>query len=311
MSEFKIERKLEVRKSPWGPEDEIGRLNWVTDESIQDIMSQIDYASGYDLSVDYFVGMPSWQAAGDPGYQIFMSHTPTGNINDDLMDVTQAGKELIGYSGDVALLYTHTGTHIDGLNHFGYRGKIWNQFEEQSDLGSRRWNKCGVDKFPTFVAARTVLLDVAKAKGVDMLPDSYGITKEDIQMTLKRQGTEIKKGDIVLIRTGRMTVWPDRAKYENNSPGLNIESAEYLVGKGTMTFGADNIALEQSPSVEKDNYFPVHAYLFTEVGATIIELLWLEELSKQEIYEGGLVFTIMPLKGATGAPVQPTFFPLK
>ena len=29
-----------------------------------------------DLSVDYFVGMPSWVRANDPNYQLWMTHTP-------------------------------------------------------------------------------------------------------------------------------------------------------------------------------------------------------------------------------------------
>src|SRR5699024_9729598 len=165
-------------------------------------------------------------------------------------------------------------------------------------------------KFPVIIA-RAVLLDVAGAKGVDVLPDSYGIGKADLEETMQKQGVSIKKGDIVMIRTGRMTVWPDRDKYLDNSPGLNIEGAEYLAGLGAMIIGADNIALEQNPSPEEDNYFPVHTYLFSEVGVPIIELLNLEELAKEKNYETGFIAKAMPIKGATGAPLQPVVFPIK
>lgn len=309
MCEYVHPRQLKVSKSPWGPDDEIGRLNLITSESREKVMSSIDMSRTFDLTVNYEMGMPSWSAAGDPQYQIWMTHTPTGNENDDLMAVTQKGKELIGYSGDAFSMYTHTGTHIDALNHFGYRGEIWNGYNEAEHLGSRHWNKGGPEKFPIIIA-RAVMLDIAGLKDVDMLPESYGIGKDDLQEAIDKQGVTIQEGDIVMLRTGRMTVWPDREKYLSNSPGLNIEGAEFLAGLGVMIIGADNVALENNPSPEEDNYFPVHTYLFSEVGIPIIELLMLEELAKEKIYELGFIGKAMPLKGATGAPLQPIVFPL-
>lgn len=310
MCEFVHARTLKPSKSPWGPNDEIGRLNWITAESKAKVMDSIDNTRTFDLTVDYFNGMPSWSGAGDPPYQIWMTHTPTGNINDDLMDVSKESKELISYSGDAISMYTHCGTHLDTFNHFGYRGEIWNGYTEKEHLGSRHWNKCGPENYPVIIA-RAILLDVAAMKGVDVLPDSYGIGKADLEETIKSQGVEIQQGDIVMIRTGRMTVWPNRDAYLNNSPGLNIEGAEYLAGLGAMIIGGDNIALEQGPSAEPDNYFPVHTYLFSEVGIPIIEVLNLEELAKEKIYEMGFIAKAMPLKGATGAPLQPIVFPIK
>lgn len=310
MCEFHHPRQLKPSKSPWGEEDQIGRLNLITDESRTKVMNSIDPTRLFDLSVNYFMGMPSFRAAGDPTYQIWMTHTPNGNCNDNLMDATAEGKELISYSGDAIQMYTHTGTHIDSFNHFGYRGEIWNGYNVNDHLGSRHWNKCGVENFPVIIA-RAILIDVAASKGVDMLPDSYAIGKDDLIEALGKQNVSIQQGDIVMIRTGRMNVWPDHDKYSNNSPGLNIEGAEFLAGEGAMILGADNIGLEQAPSPEPDNYFPVHTYCFSEVGIPILEILMLEELSKAKIYEGGLIGTVMPLVGATGAPVRPIFFPFK
>ena len=68
-----------VGTSPYGPQDEIGRLNLITPASRQRILSRVDPAQIYDLSVDYFMGMPTWVAAGDPTYQIWLSHTPPGH----------------------------------------------------------------------------------------------------------------------------------------------------------------------------------------------------------------------------------------
>jgi hypothetical protein len=64
--------------SEWGPEDEHGATNRNSPESRAAIMARMDGRRVYDLSVDYFLGMPSFQAAGDPVYQIWMTHTPAG-----------------------------------------------------------------------------------------------------------------------------------------------------------------------------------------------------------------------------------------
>src|SRR5207247_372807 len=105
-------------------------------------------------------GMPSWQGAGDPHYQFWMTHTPNGTIVSDPM---RAGSEMNGhvsYSGSAISMYTHTGTHIDALNHFGLDGKIWNGFTAKEHLGDRGWTVAGAEKLPPIIA-RGVLIDMA------------------------------------------------------------------------------------------------------------------------------------------------------
>ena len=126
-----------VGKSPWGDDDEIGRLNLMTPESKQAILSRIAGGRSYDLSVEYFIGMPSWQAAGDPHYRIWMTHTPHGTIIDDPLGLGAAMNEHVSYTGAAISLYTHMGTHIDALNHFGLNGEIWNGFRAEEHLGDR------------------------------------------------------------------------------------------------------------------------------------------------------------------------------
>ena len=49
---------VKVSKSPWGPDDEIGRLNWITPETNKEILEHLDGSHLFDLNVDYFLGMP-------------------------------------------------------------------------------------------------------------------------------------------------------------------------------------------------------------------------------------------------------------
>jgi kynurenine formamidase len=302
--------KFEAVKSPYGPDDEIGRLNEITAASRKAILSRIDPTRVYDLSVDYFIGMPTWDFAGDPPYQIWMTHTPHGTEIDNPMNMSAEMNRYISYSGDAISMYTHCGTHIDTLNHFGYNGIIWNHFNASEHLGARHWKVCGADKFPPMIA-RGVLLDVAATKGVDMLPPSYGIGAQDIKDTCKKQNVKLQKGDIVLLRTGRMKLWPDHDKFLINEPGLNLEGARYLAEEGgCITLGADNVAFEQLPSIDPENWLPVHCYLFAVAGVLIIEVLMLEELAQDKLYEFAFVGAPLRLRGSTGSPMRPMAIPL-
>lgn len=286
-----------AQPSPWGPADEIGTLNMMTDASRLDVLKQVASGKVYDLGVDLFVRMPyCCAAAGDPSFQIWMTHTPARGPT----------TELLSYSGDAISMYTHTGTHLDTLNHFGLHGKIWNQVSAEDALGIRGWTKSGADKYPPIVA-RGVLIDVAKSKNLAYLPASYAITVADLQDALKKQGTTVRPGDVVLTRTGLMTLWPDQAKYRGeDQPGLSLEAAQWLVeGAKAMLLGADTFGVESSPSKDPVNFVPVHTYLLAERGVSLLEVLWLEELAKDQVYEFLFIASPLKLRGATASPMRP------
>jgi len=298
-----------VTKSPYGSDDEIGMLNLIDAESRSAIMSRTDPSKVFDLSVDHFIGMPGWFGAGDQPYQIWMTHTPQGEIVANAMGVTPEANKLVGYSGDAISMYTHCGTHIDTFNHFGYNGEIFNGFTARDHLGSRAWQKCGPEKYPP-IFARGILLDVAALHGVDTLPPSHPIGKADIEGCLKKQGLSIRPGDVVLLRTGQMLLWPDKA-FTSNTPGLNREGAEYLAKHGVIMIGADNLTLEQTPSAHPENFFPVHTYLLAEAGVPILEMAQLEELAMEKVYEFAFFGACIKLRGATGTPMRPVAMPLR
>lgn len=299
-----------VSHSPFGEDDEIGMVNLMDANSRQRVLSEADFGKVFDLSVDYFTDMPSWTESGDPPFQIWMSHTPSGTIIDDPMKVGKAQNELVGYSGDCMAMYTHCGTHMDTLNHYGYHGTIWNGFTEKDYLGSRHWEVAGADKHPPIIA-RGILVDVAALHDVPMLPDNYGIGEKELKAALERQGTELRPGDVVMVRTGRMTVWPNTEAYLRDEPGINREGAEFLAKAGAMIIGGDNIALEQMPGADPENWQVVHTYLLIEAGVPIMEVVNLEELASEGVYEFAFIGACLRIRGATGAPMRPIAMPLR
>jgi len=306
-----LAQRPEVGESPWGREDEIGRLNLMTDKSRAAILSRVAGGKSYDLSVEYFIGMPSWQAAGDPHYRIWMTHTPNGTVKDDPLSLGRAMNEHVSYTGAAISMYTHMGTHIDSLNHFGLNGKIWNGFSADEHLGDRGWTVAGAENIPPIIA-RGVLIDVAAAKGVDMLADGYRVTRDDLVNAVDLQGVELRDGDVVLIRTGRMNLYENASAYMANPPGLGMAAARFLVEEsGAMIVGADNLSLEAFPSEVSDNYVPLHTYLLAQHGVPILELVNLEGLAEDRVYEFAFIGGSLKLRGADAAPIRPIAIPVR
>jgi kynurenine formamidase len=299
-----------VGRSPWGPDDEIGTLNMMTAQSRQAILARADASRLYDLSVEYFVGMPSWHLLGDPRYQFWLTHSPRGTAVDDPAGVGTAQNQAVAYTGDAVSMYTHTGTHIDALNHFGLQGQVWNGFAADDHLGDRGWRKTGVERFPPIVA-RGVLIDVAGLKGVPVLADGYRITRADLQEALRRQGVQLRPGDVVLIRGGRMTAWPDVDRYVLNQPGLSLDGARWLAEEQhAMVIGGDNLSLEHFPVEPGHTWVPVHTYLLAQRGIPIVEVVDLEALARDAIHEFAFVAASLKFRGASAAPFRPIAMPL-
>ena len=53
---------------------------------------------------------------------------------------------------------------------------------------------------------------------------------------------------------------------------------------------------------------PVHVHLLVESGIHIIEVLNLEQLARDRIYEFTFIAAPMNIRGATGAPLRPIAF---
>lgn len=297
-----------VGTSPWGPEDEIGTLNLMTEASILQILSQIKSGTVYDLSVYYFVGMPSFHALGDPGYQYWLTHTPHGTIVDNPNGLGEAMNLKVSYTGDAISMYTHMGTHIDALNHFGLDGKIWNGYTPEEHLGDKGWKKTGAETIPPIIA-RGVLIDVKASKGT--LQPNYRITAKDLQDALKKQRVGLEPGDVVVIRTGQAEFYQNADHYLDNYPGISLDAVRWLVeDQGIMLLGADNLSFEAFPPEREDNWVPVHTYLLAEKGVMFIEQMYLEELARDEVYAFAFIAASLKLKGASGSPMRPIALPI-
>lgn len=265
--------------------NEIGRLRWMTSETQAAALAAADATRSFDLAVDYFMGMPAWTVLGDPKYDIWLTHTPQGEGRD--------------YAGTAISMYTHVGTHICSLNHLGHDGHFWNDWTPEEHLGSRAWRVGG--RYPPIIA-RAVLLDVPSVHGVECLPSSYAITPGDLE---RAGANELRRGDVAVVRTGRMTRWPDHDAFMNDPPGVGMAAARMLAEDlEVMCLGVD-CGGEPLPPEDPQAFLPVHSYLLTDMGIPVIENMWLEDVAREGIRSFALLAFPLKLVGSTGLPVRP------
>ena len=103
-----------------------------------------------------------------------------------------------------------------------------------------------------------------------------------------------------------MLQWPEAgALAACEGSGLSIEGAQWLAAKGVAAFAGDNAVLEVAPSGIKGDPQPVHRFLIQEKGLLILEWVYPEELSRDDVSE--FLFVCLPLtvRGATGSMVRP------
>lgn len=210
---------------------------------------------------------------------------------------------------EITTLPMHGCTHIDSLSHIGkwVDGEIqlYGGVKAKDVTTSGGYTSHGAENFPPIIL-RGVLLDVAANHGVDVLPDSYGITGEDLKRCEESQDVSISESSAVLIRTGFSKYWrTDNERFSNRGAGINLDGAHYLADLKIALVGTDTEAVEQWPFDPEGPPLPVHTYLIAENGITHVESLFLERLAKDRVYE--FLFIALPLRirGATGSQIHP------
>jgi kynurenine formamidase len=197
------------------------------------------------------------------------------------------------------------GTQFDGFTHQTHGDSLYNCFKS-SELSSRNgFTKMGIEKVGMLMA-RGVLIDVAALKGVEMLPDAYEITVQDLQDALKKQNVTLQAGDAVLINTGWGRLWgKENARYMAGNPGIGIAAAEWLIKQDPLLLGADNGPVEVSPNPNKSISLPVHQIALVVNGVHLLENLKLDELAAKGVHQFAFIMQPLKLQGSTGSTVAP------
>jgi kynurenine formamidase len=270
-----------------------------------DLIALIRTGTVYSLAVVYAEGIPV------PGPMVPYTLSPRLR-HGDLAEIAPASA-----AAEAVTMAAHTGTHIDALCHIGEyqdaQGRPDPNGRVRLFAGQGQWvdadnhvnyqgqTHLSIEHMPPIIT-RAVLLDVAGYKRVDVLPDAYAITPDDIRGTLAAQHTEVRPGTAVLVRTGFYRHLRDgNPAYRDAQAGLGLEAAQLLFSQGMMLAGADNMAVEAMPPFDHS----VHRFLLVHNGVTHLENLYLEKLAAERVYESLLIVTPLRLQGSTGSWVAP------
>lgn len=195
-------------------------------------------------------------------------------------------------------------SQLDGLAHvrareFGFFGGGDDADAAREAIGMHHWARRGI-------AGRGVLLDL----GVPDPFDGSAITPADLLATAEAQRVELRRGDVVLVRTRWAAAYLEHPEPRGESAwrGLSAgeEMAEFLWDHGVAIIGTDNPAVENSPGSPEVG--SLHRRLLPGLGMPMMELLDLERLAAQcrEEQRWSFLFVAVPLhvRGAVSSPAN-------
>ncbi|HKA04840.1 MAG TPA: cyclase family protein [Acidimicrobiales bacterium] len=294
----------------WGPDDEVGSLNYLTPEVILEGAKSIRQGKVFTLQVKMA------NPAGDPVWP-----GRTGAVRTMVIDEGQyiAGKgpHFAGgahYADDYLTCFLQGSTQYDALGHVWYDGQIWNGYDAKTTIG-------GLEKASVLaiaergVVGRGILLDMARHRGKEVLDVGETFTHQDLLACAAAQGVEIRKRDIVLIRTGWIAKFykVSREEFYGNfvEPGLthSPELVQWFQDMEIPNLVTDTIANEVTVDPVSGVVLPLHNALMRNLGVTLTEIAWLDDLAADCAADGqwDFLYAAAPLKvvNATGAPVNP------
>src|SRR5919108_315945 len=186
----------------WGPNDEIGTLNYTTERDIVAAARLVRKGKVISLALNFDHTGPQGAKSKYPAMG------RTNPIHTMLRTGTDAYSGVLDHRGiraadDMVTMPLQCGTQWDGLGHVFYENYMWNGYDcrEVTSLGAQ---KCGIEKTKSKMVGRGVFLDVPRALGMDVLPDGHAITSAELERTCKTHGVAVRRGDYVIVRTGQM-----------------------------------------------------------------------------------------------------------
>ncbi|ORY17182.1 hypothetical protein BCR34DRAFT_62979 [Clohesyomyces aquaticus] len=288
-----------------GKKDEIGTLNLLTPALVQAASREIQ--SGEHVQLDWPLENVQF-----PGFGRKEFHQKKIDL-----------KPSLGFCAmdDEVYINTQSGSQWDSLKHFAHQatGKYYNGLTHDEATrtitnGIHNWCERGG------IVGRGVLVDWLRwyehKHGNPPSPVSrHGITVEELEETLKWQGTSTRPGDILIIRSGYVR-WHNNASTaerksgtQDNSVAIGMQgdekSVRWLYDHHFAAVAGDTVAFEAWPPILDEGYC-LHEWLLVQWGTPIGEMWNLEELSELCAQKNRWTFflTSAPLhvKGGIGSP---------
>lgn len=269
---------------------DIGAMSRIDDAVRKSAIGGVSAGKVYDLGLEINDRIPN-----NPGFVRFsLAFTRTPEMMAKKSPFSAAVEMIVGT--------LHVSTHMDAFVHIQAEDRIYGgdlAADARDDMG---WKKFGMETVPPMIG-RGLIIDMARFKGKERVADGYEITVDDIKGALAANKEQVRKGDIVIVRTGKILDYGDPEKFLAGEPGLGRNAAIWLYDQGMSVLGTDTTGTEPVPLLDEAN--TTHRAMLVDRGVHLIENLNLEELCKAGVTSG--LFIALPLKftGATGSWLRP------
>jgi kynurenine formamidase len=291
----------------WGPEDEIGTLNYITADVIRRSAQTVRRGVTFSLAIPFDSTGPQINQPRrfNPIHRMILTGPDftSGAI-------TRPGG--VGFADDMVIMPLQCATQWDALSHCFLDDRLYNGYDANL-VSSEGAKKNGIQKMARFIVARGVLLDVPRVKGIDWLEPGYAITVDDLEAALAAHGVAVGRGDALLVRTGQMAMCRSRGGWGDyaggDAPGLAFSTADWLHRRELAAIATDTWGMEVRPNEIPNTYQPLHQVLIPNMGMLVGEIFALDELAadcaEDRTYEFLFVAPPLPVTGAVGSPVNP------
>ncbi len=271
----------------WGDDDQRGTANFITPAVTARAASLVRAGRTYPLAIPLKANAPIW---------------PTRHKNWHVATYRNLSGPGRGGGEDILMMHTHGTTHIDALCHVFAEGKLYNGYPADSWIDATGARKNAISELGSLVT-RGVLLDVAGFHGCSQLAADHAIDAAELESVAAKQGVSLESGDVVLVRTGFQAVWKeDPQGFDAAQPGITLDAAQWAGRKEIVALGSDNSAVEIYPTPDG---LPVHTEFIWRQGGYLIELLDLDALARDAVYEFMFVLAPLNLARGMGSPVNP------
>ena len=296
-----VSAQADWTKSKWGPKDEIGAMNLITPKSVLQAAKLIKTGKTYNLGIIIDSKTPAFPPRS-------MSLTI---LQPNQIGISGLGPTKMTYNDDIFMGWLGIGPQIDGLGHIGINHVYYNGHKDKDFAKANGLTKLGIEKYPPIVA-RGIVLDMAGYFGVKIIKEGTPYRKEDIIGAAKKQGVEIRKGDVVLFHSGWLNLLDgkdgtkkDPKRYGGVEPGLGKTGAAYLISKEVVAVGADNWGIEAVPFPKGTGVFEIHQMLIPKNGIVLFETMDTRELVKDKAWEFLFVLGAARIRGAVQMIINP------
>ena len=270
----------------WGKDDQLGALNLITPAKRKQAAALVTEGFSVSLARDAetvkAIDNPNPYELGDG--RLAVSYHGTVHTHLDSLSIMRSDYEGANYNG-----YTGPQAPAVAKEGFDLRNSIYNI-------------KIGI-------VTRGILVDIPRLKGVPYLEPGTPIYLEDLEAWEKRAGIKVSSGDALFVRVGtwprRKAVGPWDRRRGGIEAGLHPSVIPWLKQRDIALLGSDGINMVAPSEIPG----AVHDFAPRVLGVHVFDNCDLDALSdataSRRRWEFMLTAAPLPLRGATGSPINP------